>query len=505
MLTHRYSHMFPMNSTKAFAWPVWQGYTFEDTTYTQDALRDSMTAVAVRDSMDVIAGRLEELFNEDSRSVWFYFGYDEAPANQWNRMVSDSSAYDNYMPNLFTQAYDTLYRPDLEDTVIQPRFTEVDSQGVLSWMRWHIGQADSTRQQSFVISTMHTINDWAGYSNSDTSSQFYPPSNFETQADVVRAILGMEYQAYNDSGPAQPFPEPNYPGFIAYDPYPYRLVGVTYQDTASYTQQLGDSLETWLLDHYEEGMDSTFITAWNIASSEEKDISVFLVPQMFGRAGGAGMWDTIPDPPLLGYSSYEYRIPTPQEFRLHCNSGLLRQARALIPYCIASHSYVRNGVLVTNVGIMDHNRIPFDAPFEEWAYRDRPQSDIEVIPPDSIPPFISGYDPLYSLPARPIAVPGSERNREDYLLWKFAPYARLWNSMRGTLGAIARMAPELSRLSWWEGREDEAPIGYDAVLTAVSVQSAADQGVHRRFRGILLPLLSEPVLQSDRQSLRDHC
>jgi len=212
--------MFPMNSTKAFAWPVWKGYTFEDTTYTQDALRDSMTAVECRVEMDRIAGRLEELFNEDSRSVWFYFGYDEAPANQWNRMVSDSSAYDNYMPNLFTQAYDTLYRPDLGDTVIQPRFTEVDSQGVLSWMRWHIGQVDSIRQQSFVISTMHTINDWAGYSNADTSSQFYPPSNFETQADVVRSIFGMEYQAYNDSGPVQPFPEPNHPGFIAYDPYP---------------------------------------------------------------------------------------------------------------------------------------------------------------------------------------------------------------------------------------------------------------------------------------------
>jgi hypothetical protein len=74
---------------------------------------------------------------------------------------------------------------------------------------------------------------------------------------------------------------------------------------------------------------------------------------------------------------------------------------------------------------------------------------------------MSDYDPLYSLPARPVAVPGSERNRENYLLWKFAPYARLWNSMRGTLGAIARMAPELSRLSWWEGREDDAQIGYD--------------------------------------------
>ena len=50
-MTHRYSHMFPMNSTKAFAWPVWKGYTIDDTTYTQDALRDSMTAVVCRDSM----------------------------------------------------------------------------------------------------------------------------------------------------------------------------------------------------------------------------------------------------------------------------------------------------------------------------------------------------------------------------------------------------------------------------------------------------------------------
>jgi hypothetical protein len=110
------------------------------------------------------------------------------------------------MPNLFTQACDTLYRPDLGDTVIQPRFTEVDSQGVLSWMRWHISKADPTCEQSFVISTMHTINDWAGYNNTDTLSEFFPPSSFDTQADVVRAIFGMEYQAYNDSGPIQPSP-----------------------------------------------------------------------------------------------------------------------------------------------------------------------------------------------------------------------------------------------------------------------------------------------------------
>ena len=166
---------------------------------------------------------------------------------------------------------------------------------------------------------------------------------------------------------------------------------------------------------------------------------------------------------VLEYGSYSYRIPTPQEFRLTCNSALLRQAKALFPYCLASYIAGEGAADHTNAGLLDMNNIPYDAPYEEWACRDRPSSDIYYIPPDLIPPFMSSYDPLYTLPSRPDTIPGSERNTENYLLWKFAAYGRLWNSIRPTLAQIARTAPELAPLQWWETKEDSATVSYDGI------------------------------------------
>ncbi len=458
-MTNWFSHMFPMDSTLAFARPVWKGYSSGGITYTEDALIDSLTAVECKSEMENIAAEMDSLFNQSSHSVWFYYGFDEAPAIQWNHMVNDSSAYDNFMPSLFTQQMDSVYRPDIDSTMKwQPTLEEVDPSGVISWMKWHIHLADSTRDQNYIISTMHTMKDWAGINNIEEANNYTPP-NFHNQAQAVRAMFSMQYRQYNPSGP-QPAPVNNYPSFIAHDAYPFRLVGTQY-DT-SYTQQLGDSMNTWLLDHYEVGMDSTFITAWNIETTENRDLSMFFVPQSFGSAGGHGMWSAPPNP-VLNYGSYKYRIPTPQEFRLTCNSALLRQAKALLPYCMTS--YIVGPELSldhNNAGLLDMNNIPYDAPYEEWAYRDRPSSDIYYIPPDSIPPFIDGYDPLYTLPSRPDTIPGSERNTENYLLWKFAAYGRLWNSVKPTLALIARTAPELALLQWWEFNENNADIDYDA-------------------------------------------
>lgn len=457
--TQWYSHMFAMNTDSAYAWPVWNTYTFEDTTYTEDGLRAKRTAAVSKAQIEGVAEDLEEYFNDNSHSVWFYYGYDEAPAWQWNRMITDSidhvySGYDNYMPSLFTQEMDSVYRPDIDSTMKwQPTFEHVDYYGVLSWMGRHINQEDSTRQQSFIISAMHTMKDWAG-ANNIVSANNYTPPNSATQAQVVRSLFSMQYRAYNPSGP-QPDAVDNYPSFIALDAYPFRLVGTRYQVDSSYTQQLGDSLENCMLDHYAESIDSTFITAWNIRNSESKDISVFFVPQSFGRAGGSGMWDVGAD--SLLYDSYNYRIPTPQEFLMTCNSSLILQAKALLPYCLTT--YMGGEGNHTDAGLLDGNNIPFNAPYEEWVYRDRPTDDITFIPPDSFAPFIDGYDPLYDLPDRP--TPVGQKETEILLKWKFAAYGRLWNSVKQTFGSIARVAPELALLDWWEDSQDDADISYD--------------------------------------------
>ncbi|HRW78376.1 MAG TPA: hypothetical protein P5207_06860, partial [Candidatus Sabulitectum sp.] len=212
-------------------------------------------------------------------------------------------------------------------------------------------------------------------------------------------------------------------------------------------------------------MDSTFIPAWQIRNLDTLDADVFFVPQAFGRAGGGAMFDTLPGTPVtyvISYPSYPYRIPTPQDFRMQCNSALLRGAKAILPYCLTS--YMGNGDdPATDAGLLDENNIPFDAPYEEWVYTSRPKDSLTYIFPDSIPPFMNGYDPLCALPARPILALGSQRNREIFLLWKFAPYGRLWRSLRGTLAAIARVAPELALLDWWEAHEDLAEIVYDGI------------------------------------------
>ncbi|MEA3266474.1 MAG: hypothetical protein U9P42_05955, partial [Candidatus Fermentibacteria bacterium] len=335
-ITNWYSHMFDMASDSAYSRPGWKGYAVNDSvTCTGDTLIFMEDAYTMKCMMEDVASDLEENFNQNSHSVWFYYGFDEAPAIQWNRMVNDSSAYDNFMPSLFTQEMDSVYRPDIDSTMKwQPTLAEIDPSGVISWMKWHIHLADSTRDQNFIISTMHTMKDWAGINNIETANNFTPP-NFHNQAQTVRAMFSMRYLPYDSSGSQQNTVD-NSPNFLAHDAYPFRLVGTQY-DT-SYTQQLGDSLENWLLYHYEVGMDSTFITAWNIETTENRDISMFFVPQSFGSAGGHGMWNA--DSTALFYGSYKYRIPTPQEFRLTCNSALIRQAKALLPYCLTSYIVV---------------------------------------------------------------------------------------------------------------------------------------------------------------------
>lgn len=459
-----WSRMFSMSSDSAYVRPGWDGRVVNGDTCTSDTLIDWDSALWMDSLLESMAEDLEENFNRNSHSVWFYYGYDEAPARQWTHMMNDTGIvhYDNYIPNLFTMEMDSAYRPELDlssDSLWQPTFARVDSLGVLSWMARHIHSEDTTRQMSMITSCLHTIEDWAFMSNIPENPDNPYPGTPEVQATSIRALFSMKYQEYS---PLHPWPDAvdNYPSFIALDAYPFRLVGTLYQDSMSYTPTLGSSLENWMIDHYEECMDSTFIPAWRIRNDESKDISVFFVPQAFGRAGGPGMWDTLSTPATLNYPSYPYRIPTPQEFRMHCNSALIRGAKAIMPYCLTSYMG-GDDQGVTDAGLLDENNIPFDAPFEVWAYTTRPQDSLTYINPDLFPPFMNGYDPLYSLPLRPTG--SGERFREDFLMWKFAAYGRLWNSVRRTFGRIARVAPELALLNWWDGYEDLAEIDYDGI------------------------------------------
>ena len=371
---------------------------------------------------------------EDFDCIWYYDIFNEAPSWQLRRMLNKQVTlpYDDYFPNVLTQ-----------DTSM----STVATDGVFSWLKWKSDSLDSDHSISITFGGFHAIENWAEHR--DTLGTFH------TQASSVRAFMSTMYQAYSDS---PPYPaSQNYPEFLGYNAYPIRLVGTYYQDTSDVVSTLGDSLDTWMLDHYETIMDSTFIPAW-----KNDCFPVHYHPQAFGRTGGLSIWDS-EDADSIVYGSYPYRIPSPAEFLMLCNLGLMMQAKGVFPYCIRSYSEIRDDtVWHHDTGLLDEDLIAFDAPYEEWVYRERPSDDFYYAPPDSIPPWtdVDGddFDPLFDLPDRPINVPGSERNRENYLLWKFKAYGMLWNSMRETIGEIATVAPELSTLWWWEDLEYDADI-----------------------------------------------
>ena len=364
-------------------------------------------------------------------TLWYYDTWNEAPAWQRNRMISESFAYDDYYPGMFTQ-----------DTSM----SEVLDTGVWSWTSWMLDSLGSEHPLTSTFSTMHKIYTWAGYQTLN-----YPTApTFHTQANSVRAFIGMEYQEYDPTPPA-PGAVENRPRLLGCNAYPFRLVGSTYEDTTS-VSVLGDSLHTWMLEHYEEGLDSTIVVA-----ALEDHFPVHYHPQAFGLCGGEQMWviDTIYSPPdtSIGYASYRYRIPSPAEFRMLCNLALLRQAKGVFPYSVRGYS--EEGACFA--GLLDEDLIPWDAPYEEWVYGERPTDDFSHAPPDCFPPFRDGFDPLFELAPRPTT--SGARARQDYLEWKFGPYASLWHSMRETLGEIAWIAPELSGLWWWDGGYIEWGVG----------------------------------------------
>lgn len=365
-------------------------------------------------------------------ALWFWDIFNEGPNHQWAH-ISDPfnqfpGSYDDYYPDIFTQ--DTL-------------FNEVEPDGVFSWIKHRMGELAPGIPVSLTLGCFHRAY-WA------TTS--FPYGYFFQQANCVEALRDMMYQEYDEDGDTLLDPVANGVEFLDSNTYPFRQVGTQYQFDSSYSPALGDTLNTWILDHYEEGMDSTFIPAG--------DLPIHLHTQVFGICGGYGVWDTLPEPPdpdTVRYVSGTYRIPTPAEFLMECNLGLVRDSEGIFPYSLRSYVEGENHC----AGLLDIDLIPFDAPFEDWVYRDRLTEDLFCVPPDSYPPFIDtpyDFDPLYDLPTRPILIPGSQRNQETYLLWKFAPYGRLWRSMREILGQIAVVAPRLSGLEWWDGYENAALI-----------------------------------------------
>jgi hypothetical protein len=406
---------------------AWSRYYPEPLSSDCAFIRTDTAGTVIVDSIDAdslheeIIWRCNSIIGDegDYESLWYCDTWNEAPAWQRSRMVSGLYDYDDYTPSLFT---------------MDSSMSEVGTTSTWSWFQFIADSIEIGHPVATTASTMHRISNWAGY----TTDGYDTAPTFHTLANSVRAYIGMEYQALSD-----PLPDPveNRPRLLGYNAYPFRQVGSVFE-TRYGESELGDSLHTWMLEHYEQGLDSVIVLA-----SLQDHFPVHYHPQAFGICGGEELW-LIGGSPLdttILIGPYKYRLPSPAELRMLSNDALMRQARGVFPYSIRGYTEGEKQC----AGILDEDLMPYDAPYEEWVYGERPTDDFYYAPPESFPPFREGFDPLFDLESRPTT--SGARALQDYLEWKFAPYGRLWNSMRETLGEIAWMAPELSGLWWLDG------------------------------------------------------
>jgi hypothetical protein len=193
--------------------------------------------------------------------LWFYEVYDEANAQQGWHVANpdDSLPWNDYIPNVYTQDSENGYLT----------LTEVETSGIFSIQK-HYSENHPDDPVTFTMnfSLLHSI-DTTEYTGIISNIGW---TTMITQAICVRAMMEAEYQL---PPPDDDSLEANAPEFIMFDYYPFRQVDIDYAATT----EMCDDDWLFLIDHFEEGIDSTVIPA------HEYDVPVFFFPQTFGKAG----------------------------------------------------------------------------------------------------------------------------------------------------------------------------------------------------------------------------
>ncbi|MBD3276948.1 MAG: hypothetical protein GF388_01495, partial [Candidatus Aegiribacteria sp.] len=298
-------------------------------------------------SIDTTTGDLSASL-EGHDFLWFYEVYDEANARQGKSSADTLDIpWDDYIPNVYTQArYD--------DDILT--LEEVEASGLYSIQKYY-AENDSLYPVTFAMNfaLLHHI----GKDEYTGLIEDRGWTTMETQANSVRAIMEAEYLQLPDSGEQTVDTLDNSPQFIMLDYYPFRQV---HPDSGE--AEMCDDDWLFMVNHFEEGIDSTVIPAG------EYDVPVFYMPQTFGKAGGEVMMDSLGN---MDYRSYYHRKPSPREFRMLCNLALLHQARGIFPYNLCSYmelSAAGDPHCIMS-SLLDRHNIPFDADYEEWRYTGR--------------------------------------------------------------------------------------------------------------------------------------
>ena len=373
-------------------------------------------------------------------ALWFYNVYDEAGGWQRRRMLAPELSWGRFIPNMFTQ--------DLDSLTNIPTLTEVDPSGIFSWTKWLAENTVHPVPLTCNLVLIHTIGSgeystWGGNSDCD-----FCHGTLEQHSDMVSAVCGTMYQAPR-TGSGIPTPVSNSPEFISYDDYPFRYVDMDFSGSTT----ICDDDWLFLIDHYEEAMDTTVMTA------KECGIPVHLYLQTFGAAGGSRLLES----DTLHYPHFLWRTPTPAEVRMYTGLALLHQVKGIHPYSLASYLEQDNEGFISS-SLLDINSIPFDAPYEDWVYTGRiPRGfeGMEYADPRYLPPFSEGFDPLFELADPPDISPGDPKAQETWSTWLFEPYGRLYREIGDILGEVAVIAPEMADLWWWDGSWDVASISVD--------------------------------------------
>ncbi len=407
---------------------------------------DSIINIACADTMlyDETIGVYEAVNDvanimKDFDSLWFYYICDEGPAVQRKRMLNSEHPYDNFIPNIYTQAW-TASIPSV------PALNEVENTGLYSWIKY-TAEHDTVLAVPTTLnfSLLHTIlmSEYTGLIENDIGG------TFTRQAVSVRAICTAKYQAPPGGG-IPPGPVDNEPEFICFDWYPFRYV----DSDSSSTATMCDNDWVFLIDHFEEGIDSTVIPAL------EYDIPTYYFPQAFGAVSGPKLFTGT----TIHYPSLLWRKPAPQEFLMSCNLALMHQAKGIFPYSL--RSYIENPSDLTQTtnfissALLDINLIPFNAPYEEYVYTERwpkDYSNYAYLSPEELPPWKDGFDPLYNLPDPPTES-SYPKYLEDYNNWLFKPYGDLFKKLERNLAQIVRIGPEMYDLFWCDGFPDSANV-----------------------------------------------
>ena len=403
-----------------------------------DSLYYANDTISIEDNIDLLA---EDISGYSF--LWHYEVYDEANAKQGNNVHNNTLPWDDYIPNVFIHDIDISADPPI---LI---YSEVEASGIFSLQK-HYAEDHPTDPVTFTLnlSLLHKIlmSEYTGLTETKGWGTFHD------QANCVRALMDAEYQP-PPIGDRIPPAVDNAPEFIMFDYYPFRYVN---PDSGTSAAEMCDDDWLFLIDHFEEGIDSTVIPA------HDSDCPVYFFPQTFGVAAGSFMWNTSGHIPYMDYPSYCHRKPAPQEFRMLCNLALLHQAKGIFPYNLCSYTEPAGAPGRIMSSLIDRSGIAFDAPYEDWVYTGRwPDSTLEYIRPDSLPPWISGYDPLYTLPTVPDTSGEGQKKTEIWMEWLFEPYAELYNNVGDILGEVKAIGPEMYDLWWCYGDySDGADISY---------------------------------------------